>query len=93
MFMASPETFTLEVADTTAARHFYGAFAPGAEVRLRASEAPRAGRGSVRVRPARWARTAAWTRFSTPSLPRIALTWSLAPTARSPRPRSTAPSG
>ncbi|MFB7264371.1 glyoxalase [Streptomyces nojiriensis] len=41
--MTSLETFTLEVADTTAARHFYAAFAAGVEVRLRASEAPTTG--------------------------------------------------
>ncbi|MFD7781557.1 glyoxalase [Streptomyces nojiriensis] len=41
--MASIETLTLEVADTTAARHFYTAFAPDVQVRLRASEAPTTG--------------------------------------------------
>lgn len=43
MFMASIETFTLEVADTTAAHRFYTAFAPDVQVRLRASEAPTTG--------------------------------------------------
>ncbi len=43
MFMASIETLTLEVADTTAAHHFYAAFAPGVQVRLRASDAPTTG--------------------------------------------------
>lgn len=43
MFMASIETLTLEVADTTAAHHFYTAFAPDVQVRLRTSEAPTTG--------------------------------------------------
>ncbi|MFJ7592248.1 glyoxalase [Streptomyces sp. NPDC097617] len=41
--MPSIETLTLEVADTTAAHRFYTAFAPGPQVRLRASEAPTTG--------------------------------------------------
>ncbi|MFJ6480943.1 MULTISPECIES: glyoxalase [unclassified Streptomyces] len=41
--MTSTETFTLEVADTEAADRFYTAFAPGVQVRLRASGAPTTG--------------------------------------------------
>ncbi|MFG2990902.1 glyoxalase [Streptomyces sp. NPDC048257] len=41
--MASIETLTLEVADTTAAHRFYSAFGLDTQVRLRASEAPTTG--------------------------------------------------
>ncbi|WP_248958964.1 glyoxalase [Sphaerisporangium perillae] len=41
--MTSIESLTLEVADTAAAGRFYSAFGLGAQVRLRASEAPTTG--------------------------------------------------
>jgi predicted lactoylglutathione lyase len=41
--MTSIEFVTLDVADLTAANHFYTAFGPGTQVRLRASESPATG--------------------------------------------------